>query len=309
MHRLVSYDADGALRAGVDLSGTVVDLAEAGWGDGAPTTVKAVLASGAGAAERAIETAARALAGGSAAGRPLAEVRLGPVVPDPDKVICVGANYRAHLDESDYPAPPFPEVFAKYPNALIGHGDAIPVTPASREIDYEGELAVIIGQRCKNVGRDEALSVVAGYTIANDISARDVQLRVSQWVVGKTFDGFLPLGPGLVPASAIADPHALELTTRLNGEVMQASSTSLMIFDIVDIIVYLTTTMTLEPGDVICTGTPGGVGLYRVPPVFLTDGDVIEVEIGGLGTLVNPVRAVASASAAADAAVDGGARR
>jgi acylpyruvate hydrolase len=289
MNRIVSYDVDGTLRAGVDLDGTVVDLGAVGWGDSSPTSVKAMLASGSGAADRAIELAVKALASGAVEGRPLDDVVLGPVVPDPDKVICVGANYRAHLDESEYPAPPFPEVFAKYPNALIGHGHSIPVTPISSQIDYEGELAVIIGQRCENVSREEALSFVGGYTQANDISARDVQLRVSQWVVGKSFDGFLPLGPALVPASQVPDPQDLELTTRLNGEVMQNSSTSLMIFDVIDIVVYLSSMMTLEPGDVICTGTPGGVGLYRDPPVFLKEGDVIEIEIDGLGLLSNPV--------------------
>jgi acylpyruvate hydrolase len=289
MKRLISVDEDGRMHAAVDIDGKVVGLAAAGW-EGPGVGVRAVLESGVGAAERAIEMAERALAADETVGRPLAGTKLGPVVPDPDKVICVGANYRAHLEESDYPAPPYPEVFAKYPNALIGSGAPIPVTAASSEIDYEGELAIIIGRRCKHVGREEALSVIAGYAPVNDISARDVQLRVSQWVVGKTFDGFAPLGPGLVPASQIPDPHDLDLTTRLNGEVMQQSNTSLMIFDIADIVAYLSSVMTLVPGDVICTGTPGGVGLYREPPVFLTDGDTIEVEIAGVGTLVNPVR-------------------
>lgn len=290
MKRLVTYDAGGSWRAGAEIDGVVIDLGAAGWADGAPTTVRAVLESGPGAAERAVELAAAALAAG-AASLPLAEVVLGPVVPDPEKVICVGANYRDHLDESDYPAPPFPEVFAKYPNALIGSGAPIPVTPVSAQVDYEGELAIVIGTRCKDVSREDALSVIAGYVPVNDLSARDVQLRVSQWVVGKTFDGFAPLGPGLVPASHVADPHDLELTTRLNGEVMQQSSTRHMIFDVVDIVTYLSSMMTLAPGDVICTGTPGGVGLYRDPPVFLRDGDTIEVEIAGVGTLSNPVKA------------------
>lgn len=291
MKRLVSYGSRDGLRAGVDLAGTVVDLGSIGFGGATgPVTMRQLLSSGPGAPERAIASAEEALAAGSVDGIALEDVHLGPVIPDPEKVICVGANYRAHLDESDYPAPPFPEVFAKFPNALLGSGDPIPITPASSEIDFEGELVVIIGQRCKNVSRPEALSVVAGYAPGNDISARDIQLRVSQWVVGKTLDGFLPLGPGLVPASLVPEPQDLELTTRLNGEIMQHSRTRAMIFDLADIIVYLSSMMTLEPGDVICTGTPGGVGLYRDPPVFLKDGDVIEVEVEGLGTLTNPVK-------------------
>jgi 2-keto-4-pentenoate hydratase/2-oxohepta-3-ene-1,7-dioic acid hydratase in catechol pathway len=289
MIRVVSFELDGALRAGVEVHDNVVDLAAAGWGDGRPVSVREVLDGGPGSLDRAVAQAIRAVEADAVASWPSAELTLGPVIPNPDKVICVGANYRAHLDESDYPAPPFPEVFAKYPNAVIGSGAPIPVTAVSSDIDFEGELAVIIGERCKNVSRERALEVVAGYTPTNDISARDVQLRVSQWVVGKTFDGFLPLGPGLVPASQVADPQDLELVTRLNGQVMQRSNTSLMIFDIADIIVYLSSMMTLVPGDVICTGTPGGVGLYRDPPVFLKDGDVIEVEIAGLGVLANPV--------------------
>lgn len=303
MKRLVSYDAEGTLLAGADIDGTVVDLGAAGWADGSPTTVRAVLESGPGGAERALDVAEAALSGGVCGGRPIGEVTLGPVIPDPEKVICVGANYRAHLDEADYPAPPYPEVFAKYPNALLGSGAAIPVTTVSSEIDFEGELAVIIGERCKNVTAERALSVIAGYTVTNDLSARDVQLRVSQWVIGKTFDGFLPLGPGLVPASQVPDPQDLELTTRLNGEVMQHSSTSHMMFDIVDIVVYLSSTMTLAPGDVICTGTPGGVGYYRTPPVFLKDGDVIEVEIDGIGLLSNPVSDQVAAPEAAERAI------
>lgn len=287
MESLINYDRNGAWAAAVDLDGRIVDLQEAGWNGGAALSTRQLLESGPGAIERAIAFAHEALAAGKVKALAADTLRIGPVIADPGKILCVGANYRAHLEEADYPAPAFPEVFGKYPNTLIGPTDAIPLTPASEQVDYEGELAIIIGKTGKNIPREDVLDYIAGYSVVNDISARDIQLRVSQWIVGKSMDGYLPIGPGIVPASAIPDPYKLKIQTRLNGKVMQDSTTGLLIFDIHHIVSFLSTYLTLNPGDIICTGTPGGVGLYCDPPVFLSDGDLIEVEVENVGVLRN----------------------
>ena len=213
----------------------------------------------------------------------------GPPIPDPDKILCIGLNYRAHAQESGLEVPPVPVVFAKFRNSLIGPGAPIELPAISQQVDYEGELAVVIGRRCKHVSPSEALSVVAGYSALNDVSARDLQLQVSQWTIGKAIDTFAPMGPGLVPAHRIPDPQKLELITRLNGRVVQHSSTADMIFSVAEIIAYLSRSMTLEPGDIIATGTPAGVGFKRDPVLFLKAGDTVEVEISSIGLLSNPV--------------------
>jgi len=217
------------------------------------------------------------------------DIVLGPPIPDPDKILCIGLNYREHARESGLAAPPVPIVFAKFRNSLIGSGVAIELPATSQQVDYEGELAVVIGKRCKNLNPSDALSTVAGYSPFNDVSARDLQLQVSQWTVGKAIDTFAPMGPGLVPAHLVADPQQLELVTRLNGQVVQQTSTADMIFSVAEIIAYLSRSMTLEPGDIIATGTPSGVGFKREPALFLKPGDVIEVEISSIGLLSNPV--------------------
>jgi acylpyruvate hydrolase len=213
----------------------------------------------------------------------------GPPVPDPDKILCIGLNYREHARESGLEVPVVPVVFAKFRNSLIGPGEAIKLPAISRQIDYEGELAVVIGRRCQHVNASEALSVVAGYSVLNDVSARDLQLQVSQWTIGKAMDTFAPMGPGIVPAHLVPDPQELELMTRLNGQVVQQSSTADMVFGVAEIISFLSRSMTLEPGDIIATGTPAGVGFKREPALFLKAGDVIEVEISGIDLLSNPV--------------------
>jgi 2-keto-4-pentenoate hydratase/2-oxohepta-3-ene-1,7-dioic acid hydratase in catechol pathway len=218
-----------------------------------------------------------------------ADIIFGPPVPDPDKVLCIGLNYREHARESGLEVPTVPVVFAKFRNSLIGPGATIQLPAISQQVDYEGELAVIIGRRCKNLRINDALSVVAGYSAFNDVSARDLQLQVSQWTIGKAIDTFAPMGPGLVPAHLVPDPQNLELITRLNGQVVQRSSTSDMIFSVAEIIAYLSRSMTLEPGDIIATGTPSGVGFKREPALFLKSGDVVEVEISSVGLLSNPV--------------------
>jgi 2-keto-4-pentenoate hydratase/2-oxohepta-3-ene-1,7-dioic acid hydratase in catechol pathway len=217
------------------------------------------------------------------------DIIFGPPIPDPDKILCIGLNYREHARESGLEVPPVPVVFAKFRNSLIGPGAAIELPAISQQVDYEGELAVVIGKRCKNVNPDEALSAVAGYSAFNDVSARDLQLQVSQWTVGKAIDTFAPMGPGLVSAHLVPDPQQLELITRLNGQVVQQSSTADMIFSVAEIISYLSRSMTLEPGDIIATGTPSGVGFKREPALFLKPGDVVEVEISSIGLLSNRV--------------------
>ncbi|MEW6401930.1 MAG: fumarylacetoacetate hydrolase family protein [Chloroflexota bacterium] len=215
-------------------------------------------------------------------------IRLGPPIPDPDKIICLGLNYRSHAEEAGFKPPEIPILFAKYQNALTGPNSPIILPGLSEEIDYEGELAVVIGKRCKDISAEGALEYVAGYMAINDISARDLQFRTGQWLSGKSLDTFAPCGPALI-LNEITDPQNLNISTRLNGQTLQASNTCNMIFSVAETISYISQLMTLEPGDIIATGTPEGVGFKRNPPVFLRDGDVVEVEIEGIGVLRNPV--------------------
>jgi 2-keto-4-pentenoate hydratase/2-oxohepta-3-ene-1,7-dioic acid hydratase in catechol pathway len=218
-----------------------------------------------------------------------ADIVFGPPIPDPDKILCIGLNYREHARESGLEVPAVPVVFAKFRNSLIGPDTAIELPVISQEVDYEGELAVVIGRSCKNIKVNEALTVVAGYSVLNDVSARDLQLQVSQWTIGKAIDTFAPMGPGIVPAHLVPDPQKLELITRVNGRVVQQTWTSDMIFGVSEIIAYLSRGITLEPGDIIATGTPAGVGFKREPALFLQAGDTVEVEISSIGLLSNPV--------------------
>ena len=214
---------------------------------------------------------------------------------DPPAVWAIGLNYRAHAAEAGLAVPALPIVFAKGVNAVVGPGAPIELPRALRSdrVDYEGELAVVIGQRCKNVSPAEALEVVLGYACANDVSARDWQIEHGggQWSRGKSFDTFCPLGPSLALRAAVPDPQALEMVTRLNGAVVQHTSTSDMVFGVAEIIAFLSGSTTLLPGTVILTGTPVGIGMAQTPPRWLAPGDVVEVDIAGVGMLSNPVRA------------------
>jgi 2-keto-4-pentenoate hydratase/2-oxohepta-3-ene-1,7-dioic acid hydratase in catechol pathway len=225
--------------------------------------------------------------------RSLDEVELGPPVPDPEKILCLGLNYPEHAAEAGADIPPVPTFFAKFHNSLVGPTSPVILPTASPFIDYEGELVVVIGKRCKHVAEQEALASVAGYTICNDVSARDLQMQTSQWTAGKAIDTFAPMGPGIVLAADIPDPQALTLTTRVNGEVVQRESTSQMIFSVAATIAFLRSFMTLEPGDVIATGTPSGIGAKRQPPLFLRAGDIVEVEIEPIGMIRNQMVAEA----------------
>ncbi len=210
-------------------------------------------------------------------------------IPRPGKIICIGLNYRDHAAESAQAVPDYPTVFAKYATCIIGPREAIVLPRASKRVDYEGELAVVIGRYAKDVTAAEALGYVAGYAPFNDVSARDYQQRTSQWTIGKTFDTFGPMGPALVTADDVRDPHNLTLRVTIGNEVLQESNTRHLIFSIPRLIAYLSAVMTLEPGDVIATGTPGGVGDARTPPRYLRPGEVVIVDIEGIGRLENPV--------------------
>ncbi|WP_076345794.1 fumarylacetoacetate hydrolase family protein [Alicyclobacillus vulcanalis] len=217
----------------------------------------------------------------------LGQLRLAPPVTRPEKILCVGLNYRKHAEESKMPIPSSPVYFAKFANSLAGHGDEIAIPEVAREVDYEVELVAVMGRRCRNVSEDEALEAVFGYTIGNDLSARDLQMRTPQWLYGKAIDGFAPLGPYLVTADEVGDPQRLGLRLYLNGELRQNSSTSDMIFTVAQVIADLSRIMTLEPGDLIYTGTPEGVILGRAEKVWLKPGDEMACEIDGLGRLEN----------------------
>jgi 2-keto-4-pentenoate hydratase/2-oxohepta-3-ene-1,7-dioic acid hydratase in catechol pathway len=216
-------------------------------------------------------------------------VEFGPPVPDPDKIICIGLNYADHANEAGLAQTAVPLFFAKFRNSLIGPTSTIRLPRASNQIDYEGELAVIMGTRCKEVSEQDALQYVAGYSIMNDVSARDLQMQTSQFIAGKALDTFAPMGPGIVLATDIPNPQELLLTTKVNGQEVQHASTATMIFSVAKVIAFLSSLMTLEPGDIIATGTPSGVGFKRTPPLFLRNGDVVEVEVEGIGRIRNPV--------------------
>jgi 2-keto-4-pentenoate hydratase/2-oxohepta-3-ene-1,7-dioic acid hydratase in catechol pathway len=220
-----------------------------------------------------------------------AGAKLLPPIPRPHKIVCLGLNYRDHAAESGAPIPKEPVLFSKYSTALIGHEAAIVLPPVSQEVDYEAELVIVVGKRGRPATPEEARSYIAGYTVGHDVSARDWQLRKDQkqWMAGKTFDTFAPTGPHLVTADEVPDPHNLGIRLRLNGKTMQDSNTREMIFKVGEVLAYLAKVLTLEPGDLVFTGTPPGVGIARKPPVYLKAGDVVEVEIDGLGVLRNPV--------------------
>src|SRR5882672_9206604 len=210
-------------------------------------------------------------------------------VPRPGKLICIGLNYRDHAAESNMPIPERPVVFSKFATAVIAPGEPVVLPPASQQVDYEAELAVVIGRRAKNVSANRALEYVLGYTAFNDVSARDFQFADGQWQRGKSCDTFAPMGPTIVTADVIPDPHKLSIKLTLNGRTMQDSNTDQLIFGVPELIEFLSQTITLEPGDVIATGTPPGVGFARKPPVFLHPGDEMEVDIEGVGKLNTPV--------------------
>jgi 2-keto-4-pentenoate hydratase/2-oxohepta-3-ene-1,7-dioic acid hydratase in catechol pathway len=279
--RFVTIQRDGYQEPGVLADAELIGLRDAGFPD-----MLSVIAGGADAMDRILRWAGNPPGG---ARHDPATQRLAAPIPRPPKIICIGLNYRDHAIESNLPIPQTPTVFAKFPTAVIGPGQPIVLPKNSTQPDYEAEFAVVIGKRVRHVPEDRWRDVVFGYTILNDVSARDFQMATSQWMIGKTFDTFAPIGPAIVTADEIADPHNLGISLELSGELLQNSNTSNLIFNVPKLIAYLSSVFTLEPGDIIATGTPSGVGFARKPPRYLRPGDDCRVRIEGLGELYNPV--------------------
>ena len=279
--RLVTFEQEGRLRPGVvQTDSTVVDLTSLGY----PNVLE--LIGGGSAAIGKI----RDFANQPASPRlPLSSVRLRAPIPTPRKLICVGLNYRDHAEETGSEIPNVPTIFNKFATAVIGPGDEIVLPKVSNSPDYEAEFAFVIGKGGRGIAADSWRDHIFGYTIVNDVSARDYQRATTQWLMGKTFDTFAPVGPWIVTADEIKDPHALDISMTINGEVLQSSNTSNLIFKIPDLVSYLSSVFTLEPGDIVSTGTPAGVGAARKPPRFLRAGDECVVKIAGIGELRNPV--------------------
>jgi 2-keto-4-pentenoate hydratase/2-oxohepta-3-ene-1,7-dioic acid hydratase in catechol pathway len=272
--RLVSYRSERGVRTGVLRDDSVVDV----WGElgGEGSSVRELLVSGrlADAAE---------ISGGEPL--PLAQVELLPPVTDPEKIICIGLNYRAHAAEAGIEPPNVPTFFAKFRNALAPPDATVPLPAASAKVDFEAEVAFVVGRRAKEVAEADALDYVGGYMLLNDLSARDLQFATPQWIPGKVFDGSAPCGPALVTPDEAGPPDRISFSLALNGEPMQAASTDDLIFSVPALVAHLSTLMTLEPGDIVSTGTPAGVGSTRQPRVWLKAGDEIEISSPTLGLL------------------------
>ena len=316
--RLLTFVREGRSRLGLALDGRIFDFVAAY--DTLPAREKAgpaVLASDllallqAGdlglAAARQVEGLARAARAAGrylrdSSGQPIdyaeSQVRIAAPIARPGKIICLGLNYADHAAETGQPRPTIPILFAKFANAIIGPGDPIVLPEAASDVDYECEFAFVVGKVAKRVPLESALEYVAGYMMLNDVSARDLQRETSQWLRGKSPDTFAPTGPYLVTRDEVPDPAVLDVRLWLNEELMQSSNTKHLIFDVPFLVHHLSKTITLEPGDVVSTGTPSGVGFARKPPVLLKSGDRVRLEIGNLGVLENPVVTEAEARAA-----------
>lgn len=277
--KLVTFLDKGACRIGA-LVGNAIVVAD----DNLPNDMIGFLAAGAEA-----RLALQALIDSGAPRLALADVTLLAPIPRPGKLLGIGLNYADHINETGWEKPEYPTFFTKQSTCVIGPDAAIHIPPVSDKVDYEGELAFVIGKRCKYVGVDSARDVIAGYTICNDVTVRDWQARTPTWTLGKSFDSHGPLGPWLVTADEIADPHNLALKTWVDDELRQNANTGEMIFNCYEMVAYLTQAMTLEPGDVISTGTPAGVGVKMKPRGYLKAGQIVRIEIEGLGMLSNPV--------------------
>jgi 2-keto-4-pentenoate hydratase/2-oxohepta-3-ene-1,7-dioic acid hydratase in catechol pathway len=281
--KLATFSHAGTTRIGladVD-SQEIVDLAAAA--PDLPREMVAFLEAG----PDVLEAARAALDGGPRL--PLAEVRLEAPISRPPKFLAVGLNYADHVAESGAEAPAHPTIFNKQSTCVTGPSDPVHVPRASHVVDYEGELGFVIGRRCRHVSRDDALDVIAGYLIVNDVTVRNWQLRTPTWTMGKSFDTHGPIGPWIVTRDELQDPHQLPLRTFVNGELRQQSNTKELIFDCFALVEHFSTAFTLEPGDIVATGTPAGVGITMKPPQLLKAGDVVRVEIDGIGVIENPV--------------------
>jgi 2-keto-4-pentenoate hydratase/2-oxohepta-3-ene-1,7-dioic acid hydratase in catechol pathway len=279
--KLASYIADGRASYGIAEDGQMVDVG-AVIGDRYPD-LKALIAAGDFAAAQEAAAKAKRWA--------LTDIAFAPVIVNPTKIFCVGHNYESHRQETGRDKTDYPSIFTRFADSQIGHGQAIILPKVSAMLDYEGELAVVIGKGGRAIPAEEAMSHVAGYSCYDDASVRDWQWHTKQFTPGKNFPGTGAFGPYLVTADEVPDPGKLAVTTRVNGRVVQSQPTADMIFPVATIISYISTFTPLYPGDVIATGTPGGVGAKRQPPLWLKEGDQVEVDIPGVGLLVNPVRA------------------
>lgn len=284
--KLVSFRTEGQIRLGIRMPSGVIDGARVAeeLGVDAPVSTMDAIAAGTVGLEQ-LQRLAEAV--DTTVLRAETELVLAPAVPAPSKILCVGTNYRRHAIESKLPIPDHPVYFSKYANSLAGHGEAIPLPAIASQYDYEVELVAVIGKRVRRVTPGDALQAVFGYATGNDLSARDLQFRSSQWLFGKALDGFAPLGPYLVTADEVPDPQRLQLRCWVNGELRQNSNTEDMIFSVAELISDLSQVMTLEPGDVIFTGTPEGVILGMEDKRWLVPGDEVVCEVEGLGRLVN----------------------
>jgi 2-keto-4-pentenoate hydratase/2-oxohepta-3-ene-1,7-dioic acid hydratase in catechol pathway len=279
--RLVTFQRNDKAEPGVLIGDYVISIRGAGYED-----TLSVIAGGPGALEKVRQWVQDPPRGEAIA---VSDAKLRAPIARPPKIMCIGLNYAKHARESKMEIPEFPTVFTKLSTAVIGPGETIVLPKNSSKPDYEAELAFVIGKRGRHIPAEKWREYIFGYTNLNDVSARDFQLRTSQWMIGKGFDTFAPMGPAIVTADEIPDPHVLDIGTTINGEVLQNSNTSDLIFKIPELIAYLSSVCTLEPGDVVSTGTPEGVGAARTPPRWLRPGDDCIVRVQGLGELRNPV--------------------
>ncbi len=294
--RLVTFKADAtSLRAAVVVGDHIVDVQKAGTvllNVQLPEAVRGILDAGPPCLDTIAKLAERAVKfleceGSAPWATELSAATLGPPVPDPQKIVCVGLNYKDHCAEQNVPVPKSPVIFSKFATSLVGPRDVIVLPKMSRQIDPEVELAFVMGKSGRNIPEAAALNYVAGYIVLNDLSARDIQFGDKQWVRAKSFDTFAPCGPALVTRDEIPDPQNLKLELSVNGEVRQSSNTNQMIFGVAYLISFLSRSFTWTPGDIVATGTPPGVGVFRKPPVFLKPGDKIAATVERIGSLEN----------------------
>lgn len=296
--KILTYVQDGSLHLGIHTEAGILDVEEALEASGhakrtEPLTLQEFIAGGPGITGELQAFAGQVLSGEESSRSAVlldeAELELGPCVPSPGKIICVGLNYRKHAEETNAPIPQTPILFSKFNNALAAHLEPVPLPAASQKVDYEAELVIVIGRTAKNIPREEAYEYVFGYCCGNDLSARDLQMRTQQWLLGKTCDKFAPVGPYLVTADEVGDPNRLAISCSVNGEQRQSSNTADMIFKCDEIVSYISQHFTLEPGDIIMTGTPEGVmlGYPQEQQVYLQAGDTVTVAIEKLGSLTN----------------------
>jgi 2-keto-4-pentenoate hydratase/2-oxohepta-3-ene-1,7-dioic acid hydratase in catechol pathway len=298
--RLVTYSRMGVPSIGVELESGILDIPDAAShfgrkyhvrGHSFPATMMDLLnwESGIDVVRQIVQRYDKTPEGERIMTRPLSSVTLDAPLSRPGKIVALGKNYLDHVEETGSEIPEFPVIFAKFPSSVIGPNDYIPIPEVSSKIDWEVELGIVIGRTCKGVSEKKSLEFVAGYTVINDISARDLQMNDGQWVRSKSLDGFCPMGPCIVTQDELGDASKLKMHTKVNGVIKQESSTSNLIFNVPKIISYLSKSFTLEPGDVIATGTPSGVGFVRNPPEFLKVGDKVEVYIEKIGYLRNKI--------------------